>query len=80
MVVVPLAPGPALALGARRVLFRLDPEHYLLEREFYTPFDVSPDGQRFLLARRIVSDSPAATPLLVTLNWFEELRRQLGDR
>ncbi len=80
MVVVPIAPGPALALGARRVLFRLDPDLYLLEREFYTPFDISPDGRRFLLARRIVGDSPTVSPLLVTLNWFEELRRQLGDR
>ncbi len=80
MVAVPIAPGPALALGARQPLFRLDPELYLLEREFYTPYDVSPDGKRFLMARRVVSDSPADAPLLVTLNWFEELRRQLGGR
>jgi hypothetical protein len=35
-------------------------------------YDVSPDGSRFLMVR--VGDQ-SSTPLVVVLNWFEELRR-----
>jgi serine/threonine-protein kinase len=35
-------------------------------------YDVGPDGSRFLMVR---AGNQAATPLVVVLNWFEELRR-----
>ncbi len=35
-------------------------------------FDVSPDGSRFLMIR---TGDQSATPLVVVLNWFEELKR-----
>jgi eukaryotic-like serine/threonine-protein kinase len=40
-------------------------------------YDVSPDGQRFLMIkRRDSSDQTAAPPtLIVVQNWFEELKR-----
>jgi hypothetical protein len=44
--------------------------------EFYTPFDVGPDG-RFIMAR---SETPAAifdAPLVVVDNWFEELKTRV---
>jgi serine/threonine-protein kinase len=35
-------------------------------------YDVSPDGNRFLMVR---TEDQASTPLVVVLNWFEELKR-----
>jgi serine/threonine-protein kinase len=75
---VTVAPRPDPKLGERRVLFRLDPTIYPPGREFYTPFDVAPDG-RFLMARRVRAGD-AQAPLLVTTNWFSVLRQQLGTR
>jgi serine/threonine-protein kinase len=81
MVAVPVAMSPdGPALGTPHVLFRLDSEIYLAEREYYAPFDVSPDGRRFLMARRVSAEKEETASLFVTLNWFEELRRQVGNR
>jgi Tol biopolymer transport system component len=38
------------------------------------PYDVSPDGQRFLTVEAVEADPPT-TQLQVTVNWFEELTR-----
>jgi hypothetical protein len=40
-----------------------------------TMFDVSPDGQRFLMVES--SQAPAATQITVVQNWFEELNRRV---
>jgi hypothetical protein len=81
LLAVPVTTGAAgPELGSPRVLFRLDPDVYLADREYYTPFDVSPDGRRFLMARRVSAEQQETSSLHVTLNWFEELRRQLGNR
>jgi Tol biopolymer transport system component len=63
-----------VAIGERRTL--LDLSGY--ETGLYQQFDVSGDGQRFLLIRT----DPAARPtrLDVIINWFSDLRRQVGDR
>ena len=37
-------------------------------------YDVSPDGQRFLMLEPVVSQT-GATQINVVLNWFEELKR-----
>jgi hypothetical protein len=37
-------------------------------------YDVSPDGQRFLMVKE-VEQSPSATQIVVVQNWFEELKR-----
>ena len=43
------------------------------------PYDVSPDGQRFLMIKD--SDQKAAPPnIVVVLNWAEELKRLLPDK
>ncbi len=41
-----------------------------------TSYDVTPDGQYFILIKESEKES-AATQLNVVLNWFEELRRRL---
>jgi len=55
----------------------------LLERGYYTPsgyvgrtYDVSPDGQRFLMIKTSGTDASAAPPaLIVVQHWDEELKR-----
>jgi tRNA A-37 threonylcarbamoyl transferase component Bud32 len=75
MVVVPVTSTPTLRLGAPRVLFRLAKELHLSRKEFYTPYDISPDGRRFIMARRIDPGLGDDAPLIVTENWFTELKR-----
>ena len=42
-------------------------------------FDISPDGQRFLMIKEGGSDGTAAPPtIIVVLNWFEELKRLIA--
>jgi hypothetical protein len=42
----------------------------------YSAYDISPDGQRFLFVQE--SEPPKEpTPLVVVLNWFEELKRRV---
>ena len=55
MVVTPVQGGAALQLGARRILFTLGDDLYLTASEHYTPFDLSPDDQRFIMAREVRS-------------------------
>ena len=55
-------------------------EWYLAERENYTPFDISPDGKRFLMARVARPASAQLAPLLMIENWFTELRAKTGRR
>ena len=43
-------------------------------------FDVSPDAQRFLVVREQVAAEGSRPRLIVTLNWFEELRTRLAAR
>jgi hypothetical protein len=50
----------------------------------YTPasgttpnYDVSPDGQRFLMLKPIESAETAPTEINVVLNWFEELKQKV---
>jgi hypothetical protein len=39
-------------------------------------YDLSPDGQRFLMLKPVPAAGAAAQPsLVVVLNWFEELKR-----
>jgi serine/threonine-protein kinase len=76
MMAATIGPGAEPAIGSPRVLFHLQDELYMTPTEFYTPFDVGPDG-RFIMAR---TETPAATfeaPLVVVDNWLEELGQRL---
>ena len=47
---------------------------YLVTPFGATNFDISPDGQRFLMIKES-EEQPSAAQLIVVLNWFEELKR-----
>ena len=43
------------------------------------PYDVSPDGQRFLMIKETAANDRSATAarIIVVLNWFEELKARV---
>ena len=60
------------AAGTPQMLF----EGPYLPTGFSFPFyDVSPDGQRFLMLDPVESQTGGATQINVILNWTEELKR-----
>ena len=71
MVVVPVLPGPEFKTGTQQVLFSA--KEY--RSDFYhAAYDVTADGQRFVMIR--VSESGSLhEQLIVVENWFEELQR-----
>ena len=80
MIVKSVTPGPTPDLGPPRRLFQMRSELYLADLERYTPFDISPDGLRFIMARRVAANAGSVAPISVTENWFEELKRIVGGR
>jgi hypothetical protein len=78
MMVVSIATGASPSPGTPKLLFHLRDDLYLENQENYTPFDISPDGRRFLMARRVQAAAAAKVlPLVVVENWFEELRGRM---
>jgi eukaryotic-like serine/threonine-protein kinase len=74
MMSVDIATQPSFSAGKPRVLF----EGRYSPAPGTTPnYDVSPDGQRFLMIRPTEQAEAAATQINVVLNWFEELKRRV---
>jgi serine/threonine-protein kinase len=72
MMAVDITTQPGFARGKPRVLF----EGQYEPTPATTPnYDVSPDGQRFLMLKP--SEQEAPTQINVVLNWFEELKRRV---
>jgi serine/threonine-protein kinase len=79
MVAIPVAGGVSPGLGEPRTLFAMGADLYLGNPEHYTPFDISLDGQRFLMARQVRVATPGrAPPFVLVENWFEELKARAG--
>jgi len=76
MMVASIQTRPELRVAGSKVLFE---GRYLTD--YHRNYDVSSDGQRFLMIKE-AQGQPAATQLVVVLNWFEELKRLVpaGDR
>jgi hypothetical protein len=79
MVSVPVAAGASPQLGERRVLFRLDGGIYLTAQERYTPFDITPDDRRFIMAREVQRSEEGAATFIIVENWFEELKAKVKE-
>jgi serine/threonine-protein kinase len=77
-----VAIGSAPPFGQPRPLFRLSQDYHGADAhdpDFYTPFDIGPDG-RFLMAKRVRSATVNDEPLILVDNWFTELRRKTARR
>jgi Tol biopolymer transport system component len=73
MMVVDIATQPSFTAGKPRVLFE---GQYLPTPVTFPNYDVSPDGQRFLMLKE-GERATSATQINVVLNWFEELKRRV---
>ncbi len=73
MMVVDVTTEPGFRAGRPRLLFRNDFGATTPLRDY----DVTPDGQRFLMVRGGLSPPEEITELKVVLNWFEELKRRV---
>jgi serine/threonine protein kinase/Tol biopolymer transport system component len=74
MMAVPVQPGPAFVFESPAVVFE---EPYLVGFGGRA-YDITPDGQRFLMLKEGADGTAAEAPpdrLIVVQNWFEELRR-----
>jgi hypothetical protein len=75
MVAVEVRTNPTFSLGRSAVLF---PTGGFWSNPFATQYDVSFDGQRFLMTRQVAASAP--DQLIVVDNWFEELRAKPAKR
>ncbi len=59
--------------GNPRMLFE---GPYLPTAASFPFYDVSPDGQRFLMLKPVETEAAAPTEINIVLNWFEELKQK----
>ena len=78
MMAVTVTAGPTMQVGEPRVLFRLPADIALASAEYYTPWDIAPDG-RFIMVRSLEAPSQLEAPLIVVENFFEELKAKVGN-
>jgi Tol biopolymer transport system component len=68
------AGASGFSAGKPRMLFE---GPYLPTAASFPFYDVSPDGQRFLMLKPVESQTSAPTQIHVVLNWFEELKQKV---
>jgi Tol biopolymer transport system component len=73
MMAVDIATQPSFAAGKPRALFE---GRYVATAATSPNYDVSPDGQRFLMLKSADAGEAAPMQINVVLNWFEELKRR----
>lgn len=74
MMAVDVVTHPNFTAAKPRILFE---GHYLLSPATSANYDVSPDGQRFLMLKSAEAGGAAPTQINVVLNWFEELKQRV---
>jgi len=74
MMAVDIATQPGFAAGKPRMLFE---GRYERAPVPIANYDVSPDGQRFLMLKPSEASEATPTQINIVLNWFEELKRRV---
>jgi Tol biopolymer transport system component len=74
MMAVDIATQPSFTVGKPQMLFE---GPYAPIAATTRNYDVSPDGQRFLMLKPSEQGQAASTQISVVLNWFEELKRKV---
>jgi Tol biopolymer transport system component/predicted Ser/Thr protein kinase len=74
MMSVEVAAQPSFAPGRPKVLFE---GRYRPTNASLAAYDVSPDGQRFLMVKQAGLSSAIPTQIYVVQNWFEELKQRV---
>ena len=73
MMAAEITTQPSFSAGHSHILFEA---RYVPAANFFPNYDVSPDGQRFLMVKEGEQEQ-AATQINVVLNWFEELKQKV---
>ena len=69
MMAVDITTQPGFAAGKPRVLF---------EGPYQAgSYDMSPDGQRFLMIKPVEQEQAAPAQISVVLNWIEDMKRRM---
>jgi eukaryotic-like serine/threonine-protein kinase len=68
---VPITTTPTFSAGAPRMLFE---GPFRIDGPF-RGYDVTPDGQRFLMVQEIAQPAARLSQMVLVQNWFEELKR-----
>src|SRR5262249_50738011 len=68
---VPITTTPTFSAGTPRVLF----EGAFRADGAFRGYDVTPDGQRFLMVREIPQQPARVSQMVLVQNWHEELKR-----
>jgi serine/threonine-protein kinase len=74
MMATDITTQPSFSAGKPRVLFE---GQYIPTPGTAPNYDVSPDGQHFLMLKSSGSEQVGPTQINVVLNWFEELKRRV---
>jgi Tol biopolymer transport system component/predicted Ser/Thr protein kinase len=74
MIAVEITTQPGFSAGKPKVLFE---GQYVPTPSSFPNYDVSPDGQRFLMLKPSEQAQAAPTQINVVLNWFEELKQKV---
>jgi serine/threonine protein kinase/Tol biopolymer transport system component len=74
MMAVEITTQPNFIVGKPRMLFE---GRYRPTPATSPNYDVSPDGQRFLMLKPVEQEQAAPTQINVVLNWFEELKEKV---
>ena len=77
MMAVDISTQPSFAAGKPRMLFE---GQFALARGTSPNYDVSLDGQRFLMVKPAGQEQSAPSQINVVLNWFEELKRRVPTK
>jgi hypothetical protein len=77
VIAVPVTTKPDFALGKEVELFS---GSFLINGPGHRPFDVFPDGKRFVLIKSDDDEEAASSHIIVVQNWSEDIRRQLRAR
>jgi serine/threonine-protein kinase len=75
MMAVDITTDPTFRAGTPRMLF--EGANYNQTPTSRADFDVSPDGQRFLMVKAAAANQNSLDQIHVVLNWFEELKRRV---
>jgi hypothetical protein len=67
---VPVTTTPAFSAGAAHLLFE---GPFRVDGPF-RGYDVTPDGQRFLMVRAVEQPPARITQMVLVQNWFQELK------
>jgi hypothetical protein len=73
MMVVGVSTQPTFSAGKAELLFE---GHYRPTNVSLPRYDVSPDGQRFLMVKDAGAER-STTQINIVMNWFEELKRRV---